>query len=302
MTSDTKINPSACPLCGSPDISICFQSKDYSITGEDFTIAACKNCTFRFTQHAPAADAIGAYYKSDRYISHTETKKDLISKIYHKVRNVTLKQKVKLVIKYTSKIVGHHLDIGAGTGSFVHAMEKSGWNSIGVEPDDAARMRANELYLASIYPMNELENFSEASYTAITMWHVLEHVHDLHEMIQLVHKLLDFDGKLFIAVPNHQSFDANYYGQYWAAYDLPRHLYHFTPETMKQLLKQHGLKIISIKPMWYDSFYVSMLSEQYRKGNMLRAFFVAAYSNLRAIFNKKLCSSLVYIVEKDRVK
>jgi predicted SAM-dependent methyltransferase len=163
-------------------------------------------------------------------------------------------------------------------------------------------MRANELYLASIYPMNELENFSEASYTAITMWHVLEHVHDLHEMIQLVHKLLDFDGKLFIAVPNHQSFDANYYGQYWAAYDLPRHLYHFTPETMKQLLKQHGLKIISIKPMWYDSFYVSMLSEQYRKGNMLRAFFVAAYSNLRAIFNKKLCSSLVYIVEKDRVK
>ena len=293
-----KIQRSACPICGSSKINVYLKSKDHSISGESFTIAVCQDCSFKFTQEIPSEDEMGAYYQSDRYISHTETKKGTIARIYHKVRNITLKQKVNLVVKYTSKIVGHHLDIGAGTGAFVHAMEKSGWNSIGVEPDASARKRANELYLASIYPMNELENFSDASYTALTMWHVLEHVHNLHDMIQKAHKLLDIDGKLFIAVPNHQSFDARFYGSYWAAYDLPRHLYHFSPATMKLLLEKHGLTIISIKPMWFDSFYVSMLSEQYRNGNMLRAFFVAAISNLLALFNKHKCSSLIYVVQK----
>jgi 2-polyprenyl-3-methyl-5-hydroxy-6-metoxy-1,4-benzoquinol methylase/predicted RNA-binding Zn-ribbon protein involved in translation (DUF1610 family) len=300
MTTGVKIDQLVCPLCGSSNINRFLKSKDYSNKGEDFTIVFCEDCTFKFTQNPPSEEAIGAYYQLEQYISHTETKKGRISRIYHKVRSITLKQKAHLVIKYTSKIVGHHLDIGSGTGAFVHVMEKSGWNSIGVEPNAAARKRANELYLASIYPMNELENFSAASYTAITMWHVLEHVHDLHEMMQCIHKLLDVDGKLFIAAPNHQSFDAQFYGQFWAAYDLPRHLYHFTPKTIRQLLKQHGLKLITIKPMWFDSFYVSMLSERYRKGNMLRAFFVAAYSNFCALFNRERCSSLIYVIEKER--
>jgi 2-polyprenyl-3-methyl-5-hydroxy-6-metoxy-1,4-benzoquinol methylase len=287
-----------CPLCASSDIHSVRRVKDYAVSGEEFTLYSCKNCQFVFTRDIPTPDSMGKYYHSDDYVSHTETKSGLINKLYHKVRKLTLRNKAALVRKYTGKMVGHHLDIGAGTGSFVHAMENSGWNSIGVEPDPAARIKANELYLASIYPMEELENFSEGSYTAITLWHVLEHVHDLHNMLSRVHHMLDEDARLFIAVPNHLSFDARYYGDCWAAYDVPRHLYHFTPATMKKILDQHGFDIIASKPMWFDSFYVSMLSEKYRKGNVVRAFGVALLSNIIALFNRKTCSSLIYIAKK----
>ena len=293
-----KRNPEPCPLCGSMNSSLFLSLKDYSISGEDFSIYSCSACSFKFTGDAPSEDSIAPYYRAEQYISHTETQKGFISNLYHKIRKITLRQKVRMVIKSTGKIVGHHLDIGAGTGAFVHTMEKSGWNSIGVEPDAAARKRANELYLASVYPMSELDNFSEKSYTAITMWHVLEHVHQLHETILKLKKTIDTDGKIFIAVPNHNSFDARFYGKYWAAYDVPRHLYHFTPNTMKKLLEQHGLAIIQIKPMWFDSYYVSMLSEKYKGGNIIRAIIVATISNILAVFNKKKCSSLIYIAER----
>lgn len=287
-----------CPLCSSSNIHSVRIVKDYAVSGEEFTLYSCKECQFVFTYDIPSLEFMGKYYRSDDYVSHTETKNGLINKLYHQVRKLTLRNKAALVRKYTGKMVGHHLDIGAGTGSFVHAMEKSGWNSIGVEPDPMARKKANELYLASIYPMEELENFSEASYTAITLWHVLEHVHDLHKMLSKIHQMQDEDARLFIAVPNHASFDARYYGNLWAAYDVPRHLYHFTPATMKKLLDQHGFDIIAHKPMWFDSFYVSMLSEKYKKGNIVRAFVVALLSNIMALFNRKTCSSLIYIAKK----
>lgn len=295
-----KITITHCPLCSSADIHAARQVKDHSVSGEVFTLFSCKHCTFLFTQNCPSPESMGKYYRSDEYISHTETKSGFINKLYHRVRKFTLRNKASLVQKYTGKMVGHHLDLGAGTGAFVHAMEKSGWNSIGVEPDAAARKKANELYLASIYPMEELENFSEASYTAVTLWHVLEHVHSLHPLLTKIHHILDEDARLFIAVPNRLSFDARFYGNDWAAYDVPRHLYHFTPITMKKILEQHGFEVVATKPMWFDSFYVSMLSEKYRKGNNLRAFGVALLSNIMAIFNPKACSSIIYIAKKKR--
>ncbi|MFN9710044.1 MAG: class I SAM-dependent methyltransferase [Bacteroidota bacterium] len=295
-----KTDIEVCPLCGSSQASLFLNLQDYSITGEDFAIYTCGNCSFKFTADAPSEENIAPYYKAEEYISHTETKKGLISNLYHRVRKITLQQKAKMVSKYTGKIVGHHLDIGAGTGAFVHAMENAGWNSIGIEPEASARKRANELYLASVYPMSELNNFSEKSYTAVTLWHVLEHVHQLHDLLTKIKNILDTDGRVFIAVPNHESFDARYYGKYWAAYDVPRHLYHFTPVTMKKLLEQHGLDIVQIKPMWFDSFYVSMLSEKYKKGNIIRGLLIAAISNLQAIFMRNKCSSLIYIAALKR--
>lgn len=295
-----KTDIEVCPLCGSSQASLFLNLQDYSITGEDFAIYTCGNCSFKFTADAPSEENIAPYYKAEEYISHTETKKGLISNLYHRVRKITLQQKAKMVSTYTGKIVGHHLDIGAGTGAFVHAMENAGWNSIGIEPEASARKRANELYLASVYPMSELNNFSEKSYTAVTLWHVLEHVHQLHDLLTKIKNILDTDGRVFIAVPNHESFDARYYGKYWAAYDVPRHLYHFTPVTMKKLLEQHGLDIVQIKPMWFDSFYVSMLSEKYKKGNIIRGLLIAAISNLQAIFMRNKCSSLIYIAALKR--
>jgi 2-polyprenyl-3-methyl-5-hydroxy-6-metoxy-1,4-benzoquinol methylase len=292
------IHHTLCPVCHSASISHYLPVRDHSVSGAEFQLMECKDCTLVFTQDAPSAEHIEPYYQSEAYISHTETDKDFISRLYHRVRKITLRSKVKIVMRSTQKIVGHHLDIGAGTGAFVHAMEAAGWNSIGVEPNAEARKKANELYLASLYPMRELENFSEGSYTAITLWHVLEHVHDLHGMMQKIRHTLDFDAKLFIAVPNYKSYDARFYKSYWAGYDVPRHLYHFSYQSVKTLMDLHGLEIERAKPMWFDSFYVSMLSEKYRKGSMVRALMVAFLSNIMAIISPKKCSSLLYIVRK----
>jgi 2-polyprenyl-3-methyl-5-hydroxy-6-metoxy-1,4-benzoquinol methylase len=294
----TLIHYNHCPVCQSSSFKEFCTVKDHSVSGTEFTLLKCSSCSLVFTQDVPSADHIEPYYQSEAYISHTDTQKDFISRLYHRVRVFTLRLKVRLVVRTTGKIVGHHLDIGAGTGAFVHAMENAGWNSIGIEPSENARKKANELYLASIYPMNELENFPEGSYTAITMWHVLEHVHDLHSVVQKIAHIMDRDGKLFIAVPNYCSYDAGYYKNYWAAYDVPRHLYHFSPQSISALLAQHGLVIEKTLPMWFDSFYVSMLSEKYKKGSLLRALCIAVISNVLALFSTRKCSSLLYVISK----
>jgi DNA-binding cell septation regulator SpoVG len=129
---------------------------------------------------------------------------------------------------------------------------------------------------------------------------VLEHVHPLHEYINQLRALLSKRGKLFIAVPNYISEDADIYGLHWAAYDVPRHLYHFTPLSMDTLLAKHGLKVIEKKGMWFDAFYVSMLSSKYQNGKMklLPSFFSGLRSNIAAMINTYRCSSLIYIIEK----
>ncbi len=292
------VHYNTCPVCNSTSLKEYKNVKDYSVSGENFLLMQCASCSLVFTQDAPAEDKIASYYQSEEYISHTNTKKDFVSKLYHRVRKITLRLKVSLIVSATEKVVGHHLDIGAGTGAFVHAMERAGWNSIGIEPNENARKLANELYLASIYPMTELDNFSEASYTAITMWHVLEHVHHLHDMVRKLSFILDRDGRLFIAVPNYKSYDARFYQSNWAAYDVPRHLYHFSYQSMKHLIEQHGLVIEKVKPMWFDSFYVSMLSEKYKKGSLLRGVMIGFISNCIAFFSKNKCSSLLYVIKR----
>jgi 2-polyprenyl-3-methyl-5-hydroxy-6-metoxy-1,4-benzoquinol methylase len=294
-----RIVHKVCPLCGSAAIQEFQQIKDYSVSQEVFSVYQCNDCSLRFTREVPDSNAVSRYYQSEQYISHTNTQKGLIANLYHLVRKYTLQQKVNMVRKQTRKSFGRHLDIGAGTGAFVNAMEKAGWSAVGVEPADAARAKAHELYKASVYPMNELENFPEKSFNAITLWHVLEHVHDLHQLIEQIKILLEKEGVVFIAVPNYTGFDATFYSTNWAAYDVPRHLYHFSPNAMQRLMQLHGMKIRSVKPMWFDSFYVSMLSEQYKKGSVVRAGFIALYSNMLALFNRKRCSSLIYVIERE---
>jgi 2-polyprenyl-3-methyl-5-hydroxy-6-metoxy-1,4-benzoquinol methylase len=179
-------------------------------------------------------------------------------------------------------------------------MKDADWNITGLEPDDVARTKAAELYNIQPQEPGKLFELPAASFNAITMWHVLEHVHELHAYIKQITNLLTTNGKLFIAVPNYTSKDAAIYKEHWAAYDVPRHLYHFSPQSMEALLSQHGLKVIAFKPMWFDSFYVSMLSEQYKngKGNIIKAVFNGLISNLKAWGNVKKCSSVIYVISK----
>ena len=267
------------------------------MSSDDFEIWECKHCTLRFTQNIPEAEEIACYYQSENYISHSDTNEGFINKLYHQVRKRTLHKKKSLVKQLTGKKNGSILDIGSGTGAFLNTMQLADWQVKGLEPDEAARKKSVELYGLQLSESEELYTLPANSFDAITMWHVLEHVHDLHGYINQVNNLLRPGGKIFIAVPNYTCYDEEIYKEYWAAYDVPRHLYHFSPKAMKELLELHGLSIDSIKPMWYDSFYVSLLSEKYKTGksNPASAFLNGMISNSKALMNTKKCSSVIYV-------
>ncbi|MEO7308518.1 MAG: class I SAM-dependent methyltransferase [Ferruginibacter sp.] len=295
------IHYTRCPVCNSELIQEQLTAKDHTVSQKDFSIWHCNACTARFTQDVPAPDAIGAYYASDNYISHSDTKKGIINSLYHLVRKRTLGSKRRLVINETGIMKGEILDIGCGTGAFLHTMKEAEWEITGLEPDVVARTKAAELYAIHPQDPGKLFELNAGSFNAITMWHVLEHVHELHAYIKQIETLLAPNGKLFIAVPNYTSKDAETYETHWAAYDVPRHLYHFSPQSMENLLSQHGLKLTTVKPMWFDSFYVCMLSEQYKngKGNIIKAVINGFISNLKAWGNTKKCSSVIYVISKN---
>ncbi len=294
------IHLNRCPVCHAEKISSIFKAKDYTVSKEEFSIWLCHTCSLRFTQNIPDQHSISDFYLSEDYISHTDTHKGFINRVYQLVKKRTLSSKRNLIVNATGLRRGNHLDVGCGTGAFVSKMLQSGWAVTGLEPDSSARAVAEKTYGLKILEVDELFNLPANSFDAITLWHVLEHVHDLHGSIKQVKNLLKENGKLFIAVPNYTSYDAEVYKQYWAAYDVPRHLYHFSPVSMKNLIEQHELKIISYKPMWFDSFYVSLLSSKYKNGktNFFCAVWTGLISNLKALFDIKKCSSVIYIISK----
>jgi 2-polyprenyl-3-methyl-5-hydroxy-6-metoxy-1,4-benzoquinol methylase len=297
----STVHHSLCPVCGSAEIKPLLTVKDHSVSGESFVIWQCSNCTLRFTQDTPDEASIAPYYQSPDYISHSNTRKGLVNQLYQEVRNYTLNQKARLIDRSTQE-KGRVLDLGAGTGAFLNTMKNKGWQTIGLEPDAGARAQAEELYGLQLGELHDMDRLTDNSFDAVTLWHVLEHVHGLHQSLDKISSLLRDEGKLFIAVPNYESLDSNAYRLYWAAYDVPRHLYHFTPKSMDVLMRRHGFRIIAKKRMWFDSFYISLLSSKYKNGHTrwLGAFFNGLKSDIKALGNKDACSSIVYVIEKDR--
>jgi 2-polyprenyl-3-methyl-5-hydroxy-6-metoxy-1,4-benzoquinol methylase len=295
------IHYTECPVCGSVSIQKVLDAKDYTVSHKVFAVWECGQCSLRFTQDIPDQSSIVPYYKSEEYISHTNTSKGLVNNLYQKVRNYTLGVKRKLVIRQTGVQKGTLLDLGCGTGAFVNEMHTHGWNVTGLEPDADARKLGEQLYQLQIQPADQLYQLAPAQFDAITLWHVLEHVHDLHAYIQQLKVLLKEKGKIFIAVPNYTSKDAAVYKACWAAYDVPRHLYHFSPAAVDQLIQRHGMQVEKYKPMWFDSFYISLLSSKYKNGKtiLVGAVWNGFLSNLAALFNVKKCSSVIYVIERN---
>ncbi len=289
-----------CPVCKSDQTHFALKVKDHSVSGEIFDVFECSQCSLRFTKNAPSEENIGAYYQSEDYISHSNTRKGLINSLYHFVRKRTLSAKYQLIERSTGIKLGNHLDIGAGTGAFVQYMNLHNWKSTGVEPDEKAREKALEFHETNLLPAQALETLMPESFDAISLWHVLEHVHDLYPYLHQIRKSLKPSGLLFIAVPNYTSFDAVKYRADWAAYDVPRHLYHFSPASMRWLLKGSEFQLKRIVPMWWDSFYISLLSEKYAGSHSpkLKGFLTGAVSNMKAFSNIEKCSSLIYIAKK----
>jgi 2-polyprenyl-3-methyl-5-hydroxy-6-metoxy-1,4-benzoquinol methylase len=288
-----------CPVCDSSGIQHAFSATDHTVTLEKFSIWQCANCSLRFTQDVPAADEIGKYYKSVNYISHSETNKGIINWLYLQVRKYTLSIKRNFIEDETGIKKGDLLDIGAGAGAFVHHMKLHGWKVNGLEPDSQAIERARSEYGIELLPSAALSTFQSPSFDAITLWHVLEHVHDLHGYISHIKSICRPGGKIFIAVPNYTSYDAVHYESAWAAYDVPRHLFHFSPAAMHELMRRHGCVIEKIQPMWFDSFYVSMLSEKYKTGhsNLLKGCWYGLRSNMKALSKRRRASSLIYVIK-----
>lgn len=296
MTSN--ITYQNCPACSSSNIKRALECEDYTVSHQQFEIWECANCTLRFTQDVPNADSIAFYYQSDTYISHSESNKGLVNKLYKLARRYTLGSKRNFVQSQTNAVSGSLLDVGCGTGAFLREMTDGGWNVHGLEPDEGARAKAKELYNVNPQPPEQLFRLSAGFYDAITMWHVMEHVHDLQGYMAQLKNLLAPKGKLFIAVPNYTSADASHYKQYWAAYDVPRHLYHFSPASMVKLAEKHGFKINRTKPMMLDAFYIAMLSEQYKNGkpNLLMAVWQGFVATIKTFGNKERSSSLIYVL------
>lgn len=268
------------------------KTKDYSVSREEFQIVYDEQLEMLITKPQPAD--LDKYYQSENYISHTDANISFLDKAYQGVKKYSLINKVRLIGKYarSGKLL---LDVGAGTGDFLLKAKKMGWEIEGVEPNSHARILALEKEVG-LYP--SLHALPEKKYDVITLWHVLEHLPDLQNQIKQLISLLKVDGTLVIAVPNFNSFDAKYYKKYWAAYDVPRHLWHFSKASIQKMFATHGMKVIKTKPMVFDAFYVSLLSEKYKTGrlNIIRAFGVALWSNCKA-WKTKEYSSLIYILK-----
>jgi 2-polyprenyl-3-methyl-5-hydroxy-6-metoxy-1,4-benzoquinol methylase len=287
-----------CLVCGSNRFEPFLICKDYTVSKEDFNIVSCTGCGFKFTNPRPVDQDLGRYYKSEDYVSHTNTKKGIVNRLYHLVRNYTLGKKLSLVSGFVPR--GTMLDYGCGTGMFLSVCKSSGWEAIGMEPDDGARKIASEQGLKVYSDKQSMAlAIQDSSLNAITLWHVLEHVTDMDETLSFFKTKLNAKGVLIIAMPNYTSYDAQYYKEFWAAYDVPRHLHHFSQSTVEKLLKPYGFNLVQTKPMKFDSFYVSMLSEKYKTGsvNLVKAFFKGLQSNSKAK-DASGYSSVIYIFKK----
>tara|TARA_R110002049_G_scaffold281241_1_gene460695 strand:- start:421 stop:1281 length:861 start_codon:yes stop_codon:yes gene_type:complete len=271
--------------------------KDYSVSGEEFELIQNLEYGFLETTPQPALDKLHEYYESEDYISHTDSQRNLFEKVYHLVRTISLKKKLKLINSFTLENKSL-LDIGCGTGDFLQTAKEDNWNILGIEPNEQARLIANKKTNDSVFDTEQLSAFKSESFDVITLWHVLEHLPNLEEQITVFKKLLKPNGTLIIAVPNYKSYDALYYKNNWAAFDVPRHLWHFNKTSISKLVSKVSMEVKNVKPMLFDAFYVSLLSEKYKSGKMnpIKGFWIGLLSNLKS-FKTKEASSLIYIIK-----
>ncbi len=276
--------------------NIFFQKvRDYSVSKEIFELHHNPEYDLLITFPKPSLEKLPSYYESEDYISHTDGKRSLFEKAYHFIKGISLKNKLKLINAQSPK--GKLLDIGAGTGDFLVVAKKDGWEITGIEPNTKAKGIAIPKGVSFAESLAQLES---KSFEVITMWHVLEHVPNLEEYLNELKRLIKPSGVIVIAVPNFKSFDANYYGKYWAAFDVPRHIWHFSKTAIEKLFSEKGMKLTEVLPMKFDSFYVSLLSEKYKSGKMkfVRAFLVGLQSNLNGNKTKEY-SSHIYIIKNQ---
>jgi 2-polyprenyl-3-methyl-5-hydroxy-6-metoxy-1,4-benzoquinol methylase len=290
-----------CPLCKSGHFLNFKEVIDHAISKEKFYLCHCADCKLVFTNPRPGKENVDKYYESENYISHQNKTNNLTDLLYKSVRKITLKRKLNWLNEY-NKNKGNLLDMGCGTGSFLKKAKDDGWQVTGIEPNATARKSAKSKKLNVHSKLKKIDPSKQ--FQAITLFHVLEHIHDLRKTGKKISALLKDEGTLFVAVPNINSKDSKIYDNMWAALDVPRHLYHFTPETMQVFAEEMGLIIVDKKPMKFDSYYISLLSEQYKNPKSIgikkyiKGVINGSISNLWAWKNDLNYSSILFILKK----
>lgn len=286
-----------CPWCGKPSEKHILHLKDEFLSQEEFDIFECEHCGLLFTTPRPVPDVIGRYYQSDAYYSHQQNKIGFVPRLYEFVKSFNIKNKVRLAIGGLPQ--GKLLDIGCGVGDFLCQVKKHNWEVVGIEPsDDAKNIAATRLGFRPLAP-NDYQELPDASFDVITLWHVLEHVDDLKFQTSEIARLMKPNGRLIIALPNYQSFDCQYFKEKWAAWDVPRHLNHFSEDTLQKMIVSSGFTPVDSKKLVWDAYYISFLSEKYahRSLPLVRGAWVGLRSNLKARRSGQY-SSLVYRFQK----
>ena len=281
--------------------------RDHSVSGEGFDLIYNKDLDVLETTPQPAEDKLGGYYKSEDYISHTDGKRNIFEKTYHFVKEIALKRKLNLIntvsdVSAADSSSGEKklLDVGCGTGDFLKIAKVNQWTVCGIEPNIQARAIANKKSEGAVFDITHLQTLTPESFDVITLWHVLEHLPNLEGHMNTLEALLKPNGRLIIAVPNYKSYDANYYKSFWAAFDVPRHLWHFSQTAVDILVRRHGMIVQQTAPMLFDAYYVSLLSEKYKYGTMnpFKAFWIGSKSNWKAKTSGEY-SSLIYVIKKE---
>jgi SAM-dependent methyltransferase len=294
------VHHNVCPLCLSEKIFLHLRCIDHLISNEEFAIYKCKACGFEFTQDHPEEAETGRYYESDDYISHSDTSKGFSNKIYRLVRSAMLLKKRGIIKNVTGLQKGTLLDIGSGTGHFAGTMKKAGWQVKGIEINEKARNFSISRFGLDVTVPEQISALESESFDCITLWHVLEHFHDPFKNASDILRLLKPGGICVIALPNCSSYDAKHYGRFWAAYDVPRHLWHFNPSTFRLFSEKTGFVLENLRTLPLDVFYISLLSER-NKGSKIPFFTGMAKAKIFAflsLFNMERSSSVIYILKK----
>jgi SAM-dependent methyltransferase len=215
-----------CLLCGNAAYTPVYESADRH-SGLRFLIVQCSECGLCFTNPRPDAVSIQRFYPAD-YFGHQSKRRPGKTNIPpHGNRRL--------------------LDFGCGGGDFLKRMQTQGWQVAGLDPAEAAVERARDLSLdAQVGTLPTLRR-TDGSFDAITMWQSLEHTHQPLAALQDAHRLLDANGRLYVTVPNFAGFGSRWFGGAWYGLDVPRHLTHFTPLTLRRMLGKAGFTQIEMK-------------------------------------------------------
>lgn len=284
-----------CPICHNSEFSFVFSATDFLISGQSFDVVECHGCGVRMTEPIPDEVEMPRYYNSRDYCPHSELSSGTFEKTYSLIRKVMIARKRKFIESDLGLKPGRLLDVGCGSGAFLNEMRQAGWEVEGVDSSGMARETGQAKYGLALYAPNEWFGLDTGKYDVVTFWHALEHVHRVNEYLKTIRNRLRGAGWVIIAAPNYESYDARHYRHLWAAYDVPRHLYHFHYSSMVTLLNEHGLSVVDLRSLPFDSFYISLLTEKKANGNLLRGMWIGFKSYLSALSDTRASSSLVYV-------